>query len=298
MFEDNKIPSRSCPACGSDIVRRKLAERVNPDRITKLSYASRKPPELMHLELWECDECRSLYCPRPIDQQELAGEYEAAGYDSTAEAIDEAHAYVSNLLRTITIDQMNVLDVGAGDGAFLDACKNAGASAITGIEPSIAAIECAPPGVRECLFPGTLATATDLPNNFDIATFFMTIEHVVDPKETLEQIVKHLTQEGHIAVVCHDRLGIVNRVLRTKSPIFDLEHQQIFTKTGVGKLFERLGLEIVSSKSFSNRYTLKYWIRLLPMPNKVRKILNKLPPKILGLKLSVNVGNLIIIGRV
>jgi hypothetical protein len=94
------------------------------------------------------------------------------------------------------------------------------------------------------------------------------------------------------------RLSLVNRLLRTKSPIFDIEHQQIFSKKGIAFLFQRMDMEVEYVHSFKNTYSLQYWIRLLPLPKSVRTYLNHLPATILRRKISLNVGNIMIIGRV
>jgi len=98
--------------------------------------------------------------------------------------------------------------------------------------------------------------------------------------------------------VCHNRLSFVNRVLRTKSPIFDIEHQQIFSKKGIVFLFQRMDMDVEYVRSFKNTYSLQYWIRLLPIPKSFRGLLEHLPSVILQKKVSLNVGNIMIIGCV
>ena len=73
---------------------------------------------------------------------------------------------------------------------------------------------------------------------------------------------------------------------------------QLFSKKSIYKLLEVSGFEDITVKSFNNRYALKYWIRLLPIPDLIKKILTK-TLRILNLdqlKISINVGNLIAYG--
>lgn len=293
-----KMGNRSCPACGSNIVSRVLPQKIDRSLLTEFSYASRKPPELMHLELWKCTKCETLYCPKPDSQTFLADEYGSAAYDSGEEAVDAAVAYADNLEKLLNLRDLSVLDVGAGDGAFISECQKRGAKKIFGIEPSKAAIDSASTEIQNCLELGTLDIASNILEKFDLATLFMTIEHVADPNDSFVALKRCLNVDGRIAIVCHNRLSFVNRVLRTKSPIFDIEHQQIFSKKGIVFLFERMDMEVEYVHSFKNKYSLQYWIRLLPIPKSFRGFFERLPSSILSKKLALNVGNIMIIGRV
>lgn len=299
LVTSNEIESpRCCPGCGETDVVSVLPQKIDESKLNEFSYSSRKPPELMHLELWRCGVCDTLYCPWQISQELLADEYESAAYDSGVEALDAAVAYANNIEKVLAIKDLVILDIGAGDGAFLSVCEKRGASRISGIEPSKAAIMSASLDLQRVIQLGTLDSSTSFSEKFDLATLFMTVEHVADPVTVFESIKGCLSADGHIAIVCHDRLSIVNRILRTKSPIFDIEHQQIFTKKGITRLFERMDMEVIYCNSFKNSYSLRYWIRLLPIPKPMRTVMDYAPSFILGRKISLNVGNIIIIGRI
>ena len=297
-ISDGSERNRSCPACNSNVVLSILPEKIDQSLLTEFSYSSRKPPELMHLELWKCGPCGTLYCPRPISQELLADEYGSAAYDSGEEAFDAAMAYADNIEKVVNLKALEILDIGAGDGAFLSVCQQRGAHRISGIEPSRAAIDSAPMDLQGFLQLGTLDTTTEFKEKFDLVTLFMTVEHVADPVTVFDSLKRCLNVGGRIAIVCHDRLSFVNRVLRTKSPIFDIEHQQIFTQKGITLMFERMNMEVEYCDSFRNSYSLRYWIRLLPIPKLLRKLLNRFPSSTLKRKVSLNVGNIVIIGRI
>lgn len=292
-----KTKNRSCPACDSTEVSSVLPQKIDRSLLTEFSYASRKPPELMHLELWKCTKCKTLYCPRPDSQTFLAGEYGSAAYDSGEEAVDAAVAYADNLEKVVNLIDVSVLDVGAGDGAFISECQRRGAKKIFGIEPSKAAIDSASKEIQSHLTLGTLDNVSAISEKFDLATLFMTVEHVADPNDAFTSLKNCLSANGRIAIVCHNRLSLVNRLLRTKSPIFDIEHQQIFSKKGIVLLFQRMDMDVEYVRSFKNTYSLQYWIRLLPIPKPFRGFFNYLPLRILQKKLSLNVGNIMIVGR-
>jgi SAM-dependent methyltransferase len=161
-----------------------------------------------------------------------------------------------------------------------------------------AAIDSASNEIQSHLKLGTLDNVSAISEKFDLATLFMTVEHVADPNDAFTSLKNCLSTNGRIAIVCHNRLSFVNRVLRTKSPIFDIEHQQIFSKKGIVFLFQRMDMDVEYVRSFKNTYSLQYWIRLLPIPKSFRGLLEHLPSVILRKKVSLNVGNIMIIGCV
>jgi hypothetical protein len=80
-----------------------------------------------------------------------------------------------------------------------------------------------------------------------------------------------------------------------KSPIFDIEHLQIFTKKGIRNLFEKNGFEILQLDSYRNNYPLSYWIKVSPLQKKVKKVL--VESNLGKLEFPLNVGNVFILAR-
>lgn len=119
---DLKQKTRKCPGCLSGEVSRRLAEKIDKPKITEMSYASRKVPELMHRELWQCSGCETLYSPILETESAMIPQYQNASYDSSEEAQDAARTYVVNLKHKLNLDGKKILDVGTGDGAFLNEC--------------------------------------------------------------------------------------------------------------------------------------------------------------------------------
>ena len=55
-------------------------------------------------------------------------------------------------------------------------------------------------------------------------------------------------------IVCHDWRSRVNRALGRRSPIYDIEHVQLFSATSARELLERSGLADVRVRGIRNRY--------------------------------------------
>src|SRR5205823_578264 len=74
--------TRACPLCGSRAEAHVLAARFDPSRLGALSFASRKPPELMHWRLVTCASCGLLYANPAPPADVLVRQYREAAFDA------------------------------------------------------------------------------------------------------------------------------------------------------------------------------------------------------------------------
>jgi SAM-dependent methyltransferase len=296
------IRMRSCPICGNSSKNAMLflEENINPALLSGFSYASRKKPEYMSHRLVKCRRCQLIYAPDPPSQDELAKAYHNAEYDSSDEASDAAQSYINAISPILARlgNKCSVLEIGSGTGIFLELVKNEGFRELIGIEPSTAAIAAAPPHRREWLYEGIFKEELFKAASFDLICCFMTLEHMRNPKDTALSAWRLLRPGGAFVTVTHDYGSFINKMLGKKSPIIDLEHMQLFSKTSIYELYKRSGFTEISSKPLINRYSLKYWIRLAPLPALGKHLLEWISIRtgIGCCKLSVNVGNTITVG--
>lgn len=288
---------RRCPVCdgGTSSARLFLDEHFDASRMTSLSFASRKPPEFMNLHLVHCLSCDLVYADSPPEQDVLARAYHVADFDSAEEAEDAAEAYmrvVRPLLSKLPTRE-SVLEIGAGTGVFLDRLAASGFKNLIGVEPSAAAIAAAPLYRRAWLKESIFDERDFLPASFDLICCFMTLEHVRDPQVLARAAARLLRPGGIFVVAVHDWRAPLNRLLGRRSPIVDIEHMQLFSRRSVERLFSEAGLTRVASQSFINRYSLRYWLRLTPLPDLLQQgVLRLLKAcKIDSLRIGVNVGN-------
>ena len=287
--------TRLCPACGSPGVSR-FSENIDASKISSLSYASRKLPELMHYALSECEGCLTLFTEASLETEKLLENYRDALFDSHIESEFAAKTYCNYLNKFRIINGKHILDIGCGDGTFLKLSIKLGAKSVQGIEPSQGAFTSA--SEMKQFIEVSSIEKTDYCNKFDVATCFQTLEHVQDPMMVISKMIKSVCIGGYIAVVCHDRSALANRILGQKSPIFDIEHLQMFTANGLQKLLCKSGLEIVLAKHIINVYPVGYWLRLAPMPKAMKLFFEKKRESVLlRFCVAVPVGNFLIIGQ-
>ena len=261
--------SRACPLCGSTDTGRVFAEaNYQLDRLDGFSFASRKVPEYMHYRLIDCPGCDLLYA-NPLPRADyLARGYSEAAYDSGVEARCAGATYAELLpgIGSRLPDRIGALDIGAGDGAFLEQLLRAGFEGVVGVEPSRAPIAAARAEVRPLLREGLFSGADFLPGSLSLVTCFQTLEHLPDPRQTTREVFALLKPGGAAYFICHNRRALSARVLGRKSPIFDIEHLQLFSPGSARFLLEQAGFGEVTVAGVLNRYPLRYWLRLLPLP--------------------------------
>jgi len=284
----------ACLVCG-ELGEVKYPARIDPDRYTSFTYSSRKTPELMHFEYKICNSCSILYVSDAPNSDDLIENYIDAAFDAKTESKCAAETYWKEIkaLRIESLDQ--ILDVGCGDGEFLGLCASHGFPDVLGIEPSPAAAETSPSDIRQRIFLGGYQDF-ESDHKFDLITLFQTIEHLPDPNEFMLFCSSFLKNNGNLVVVCHDFTGWINRILGKKSPIFDVEHLQIFSKRSVSLLFEKHGFDVYKVRTIINRYPLSYVIRLSPLPDRIKDM--RLWRSRLGrFTLPLPLGNIMIVGK-
>jgi SAM-dependent methyltransferase len=288
---------RNCPVCDSDSGQLFADARLDPSRIGEFAYASRKLPEYMHHRLMICPHCDVIYASPVPDASELESAYEAASYDSQREAAFAARTYIARMQRIFNRlpDRIGALDIGAGDGAFCGELKTCGFTDVVGIEPSSAPIASASEEVRACLRQEMFTPGLFPPAQFSLVTCFQTIEHVSNPAQLCQEAVRLLKPEGALCLVAHNRRAISCRLMGRRSPIFDIEHLQLFSPVSLRQLLENAGLRSVKVCSIWNRYPVSYWARLFPFPTVAKRaILHTLGGTGFGsIPISIPAGNMI-----
>lgn len=293
---------RNCPVCHTEERNAKIfhKQNINPSLMSQSSFASRKVPEFMCHQLVQCVNCDLVYANNPPDQSVLANAYHTASFDSAQEADDAALAYskaISPILDKIK-NKEAALEIGTGTGIFLDILKNKGFSTVIGVEPSTAAINAAPSHRKEWILESIFKESDFQLESFDFICCFMTLEHVRDPQEIVSAASRLLRPGGAIALVTHDYRSGINRLFGKRSPIIDIEHMQLFSEKSIRHLLECNGFESIKVKSFKNWYALSYWMRLMPIPVRVKTYIIKRLDLIgiAKIKIGFNVGNIMSFG--
>ena len=292
--------SNICPLCINKKNETKtfLKKNINHQIIGEFSYSSRKVPEFMNYELLKCDVCTFIYAINIPNLERVNNDYKNSTFVSADDADDAALTYYNKIREKINIMNFDsALEIGAGSGSFIAKLKKLGFEKITGVEPSISSIEFAKNEIKAHLINDVFETAKIEKNAYDLVCCFMTMEHVHDPLYTIKKSFEILKNDGKIILVTHNCEHLLHKFLGKKSPIIDVEHLQLFSSKSIFQILDINNFTNIEIFNLKNKYNLKYWVSLLPLPYIIKKMIIKIL-NFLGFhnfKLRLDVGNIMIV---
>lgn len=160
-----------------------------------------------------------------------------------------------------------VLDVGCATGNFLDAMRRHGGWQPVGVELNPYASNYARERLGLDVFTGTLEEAGFRDSSFDVVTLWDVLEHVPDPRTTLQEIARVL-RTGGILVASLPNPGTWE--IGLFGPYWagwDVpRHLHLFTHDVIARYLEEAGFELIKTISFTGRYhvfllSLDLWAR-------------------------------------
>ncbi len=292
-----ELKERPCPICGPVGPSKAFASATfDLNALGEFAFSSRKIPEYMHWQLMECTRCDLLYSSPIPAFEELLKLYRQSSFDSRKEAGQASKTYGNCLTRIAAKlpERTGAIDIGTGEGAFLSVLQRAHFSGIVGLEPSSAAIAQADPSIKPLIREEPFRPGVFEPNSVQLVTCFQTIEHLPDPLEMCREAWRLLRPGGALFLVGHNRRALSAKILGRKSPIFDIEHLQIFSPASLRNLLQASGFTDCHVEPIWNRYSMAYWARLFPFPAAIKRhCLNLLQWTRIGqLNVSLPAGNL------
>ncbi len=258
-------------------------------------FSARRLPDRRFYQWVQCKSC-GLLRSDPVLTIDLADLYKKSSFDYSSEVSGLKNAYVNITKKALSphSPQGSVLEVGGGNGFYLEAALEAGFSSAHAVEPSIEAVSASRADIRENTIVDMMRPGLIKDNSHDVVAMFHVMDHLPDPLDTVKLCVAALKPGGTFVVAVHNFNSWSSRLLRSKSPIVDVEHTYLYTKSTVKKLFESAGLVDIKTGTYKNLYSLAYLVHLVPMPNPIKLALIKGPVgKILHrIKISVPLGNM------
>ena len=295
-----ELETRPCPLCGtvdrSELFRK---ENYDLDRLTQSAFSSRKLPEYMHFRLMRCQRDDLVYASPIPSLATLADAYRDASFESSRESAYAARTYIDYLRAKRGLTPVRTLDIGAGDGAFLLELQKWGFEDLVGFEPSEAPVAAAKPEIRgklrQQLFDATSLDA----DSFGLVTCFQTIEHVYEPLQLVRDMYRVLKPGGTAFLIGHNVDALSAKIMGEKSPIYDIEHLQLFSLPSAQALMRAGGFRDVLAFPILNAYPLSYWAKLFPLPGQLKaRVLAELSGRLAWLgdtSIPIPAGNLAII---
>jgi SAM-dependent methyltransferase len=221
------------------------------------------------------------------------------GYEHELDGLKATYARALRRLSGLVPSREGLLDVGCGNGFVLELALDLGWHGVRGVEPSQDAIAHAPARVAPMIESGFLQRGMFAPASFDAVTLFQVLDHLADPGAVLCEIRRLLRPGGVILALNHNVDAWSARVLRERSPIFDIEHTYLYSPETMRRLFSQVGFDVISVKPVRNTYSIGYLVHLAPVPHELKaSFLPRLKRSKIGqIMLTLPLGNLCLLGR-
>lgn len=258
-------------------------------------FSARRLPDRRYYRWVKCKKC-ALLRSDPVLTVDLAELYQKSTFDYSSEIAGLKKAYVEITKKALSpkTPQGSVLEVGGGNGFYLEAALESGFTSAYAVEPSIEAVAVSRPDIRQNTIVDMMKPGLVPDNSHEVVSMFHVMDHLPDPLETVKLCVSTLKPGGTFVVAVHNFNSWSSRLLRAKSPIVDVEHTFLYTKSTAKKLFEASGLVNIKTGSYRNLYSLAYLVHLIPIPSRLKLVilnsgLGRLLQKV---KVSVPLGNM------
>jgi SAM-dependent methyltransferase len=297
-----ELRNTRCAICGTEGNARELyAANFDPQALNPAVFSARRLPDRVHYRMVKCHTC-GLVRSDPVAPLELVAQlYQQSSFTYTDEVADLKRTYGRYLamLDGFGAQKGTLLEIGCGNGFFLQQALAQGYRSARGVEPSRAAVNGAAPEVRDGIVCDLMRAGLFGPGEFDVICLFQVFDHVPDPGTLLDACRVALRPGGLLLALNHNVEAASARLLGERSPIVDIEHTYLYSPATMARLFSLHGFRVLKAGSAWNRYSLRYLVRLLPLPRGPKgTLLAWLQRRAIGgLRLCVPLGNLYLVAQ-
>lgn len=291
-----------CAICGTEGgATERYPSRLDPETFNGSVFSARRLPDGIHYRMVQCDACGLVRSDPVADPGLLAQLYRQSTFDYGDEVANLKRTYGRYLARLTDygVQKGALLEIGCGNGFFLEEALAQGYQAVQGVEPSTEAVAGAGARVRPRIVCDIMRPSLFEPERFDVICLFQVFDHIPDPGALLDECVKVLKPGGLILCLNHNIEAVSARLLKERSPIVDVEHTNLFSPTTMARIFTAHGARVRRVGAVFNDYTVRYLAQLLPLPAVLKDaLLRWLRTSRAGrMRVSVPLGNLYLIAQ-
>ena len=300
--EQPQLRPTRCAICGGEDDAAELWQATfDPSAFNAQVFSARRLPDRVHYRLVRCNTCGLVRSDPVADEALLADLYKVSTFEYGEEvaAIQATYARALGWLEARSQRCEALLEIGCGNGFFLQQALRQGWQEVRGVEPSADAVAKAPPEVREMIAQDVMHRGLFEPESFDAVCLFQVLDHISDPIALLQECLRVLRPGGHILALNHNVSAWSARLLGERSPIVDIEHTYLYSPATMQALFARVGFAAARVHTVRNTYSLAYLMQLVPVPTTAKAwLLGRLRGRRVGsIQVTVPLGNLCLIAR-
>jgi SAM-dependent methyltransferase len=297
-----ELRNTRCAICGTEGNTAELyPANFDLQALNPAVFSARRLPDRVHYRLMKCKTCGLVRSDPIADPALLAQLYHESTFTYKDEVADLKRTYGRYLakLDEYAARKDTLLEIGCGNGFFLQQALAQGYRSVRGVEPSRAAVSQAAPEVRDSIVCDLMRLGLFAPGEFDVICLFQVFDHVPDPGTLLDACFAALRPGGLVLSINHNITAVSARLLGKRSPIVDIEHTYLYSPATMARIFGAHGFGIRGAGSVRNQYALRYLVRLLPLPaGPKRAALDWLQRHAIGgVRLWVPLGNLYLVAQ-
>src|SRR3989344_5094121 len=178
--------------------------------LSRHTFSARRLPDRIHYQINKCLRCGLLFSSPILSYSEIEKFYKESFCDYY-EQISYLISTYSRLLNPVwnkLPKNPSVLEVGCGNGFFLENLQKNGMVRVYGIEPSKKMMEKTSKILKKRIINDVFRPRQFSREKFDLICCFHTLDHMIDPKEFLSESYKILKKKGFLLIVVHDAAGL------------------------------------------------------------------------------------------
>lgn len=288
-----------CPLCGPEApFKVRFSERLSEENII---FSARRAPSKIHYRLVECEECGLVFSNPIYQETHILEQYFDAEYVQEEQTSNYLVAYREEFTRTLQLAGKidSLLEIGCADGYFLRVAKDMGISRVCGVEPGSDAVNKADDDLRPLIINGAFNEGLYEDNSFDMVCIFQVLDHVTDPLDIMNNVVRVLRPGGYFLTITHNVKSWQPRLIGEGCPMFDVQHIYLWDLSTIRLLMEKVGLSHVRSGNIRVQYGLSFFVRMLPLPMRLRLWMMRITERLSLDKISFRMGggNMVAVGR-
>jgi SAM-dependent methyltransferase len=291
-----------CAICGKNQqVELLYPANFKESDLSSHTYSARRLPDRIHYRTLKCKNCGLIFASPILPNSKIMSLYKKS-FCSYDEQVPYTIKTYLDLFKRIYKDIPNnpkVLDIGCGNGFFLDGLRKIGVSNVYGVEPSLKMANEVPRKFRKDIKVNIFKPNLFPKNYFDVACCFHTLDHVVDPNEFIGVTWDILLPGGYALFVVHNTDSLFAKIFGEKWPIFDIEHIYIFNNNTLNSLFLKHKFKNIKTFNVNNVYPLSYYAKMSPFSMNTKNVLRNIISRfrLSNLKIPLPSGNIGIIAQ-
>lgn len=300
--ESLEMRATPCAICGCESnATERWPATFDPDAFSARVFSARRLPDRVHYRMVTCNTCGLVRSDPVAGEDLLATLYASSSFDygHEVESIQATYGRALGRLEEQAPQRRSLLEIGCGNGFFLQQALKQGWREVHGVEPSADAVAKASPELDGVIVEDVMRRELFAPESFDAVCLFQVLDHISKPAELLRECLTVLRPGGHILALNHNVSSWSARVLGERSPIVDIEHTYLYSPRTMRGIFAKVGFMDISVRSVRNTYSLAYLTQLVPFHAGLKyRLLPTLRRGRAGrIRVTVPLGNLCLIAR-